>query len=228
MNDTGQSRQRKPTIPEVILNKNSVGSEYIVLKTNEKVVNILAKLPLEKSFPRVYLDPSRGLIMLMTPSYIHEYLGKKTERIISHVAYRMKLSCSELGSTRLSGTRGGYDTGPEPDEAYYIGQNSEAFLAAREKGTAACTEFINNHGPDLIVEIGVTSVDESKLEKYQELGVKEHWQINFKDNTSTPITVAIKDLQNNQPQSIKVSKCLPILNNKLIQDILNPLSQKTI
>ncbi len=226
MNDTCQTIQTKPAIPEITFTKNSVGSEYAVFKTDEETVIKFSKLPLEKIYPRVYLDPDRGLIMLMTPSYIHEYLGKKTERIISYAACRMELSYSELGSTRLSGSRGGYSTGPEPDECYYIGNYSEAFLEAREKGTSACTKFINDHGPDLVVEVGVTSINGSKLNKYQELGVKEHWQINFTDDVSTPITVEFKDLQNDNLQTIKVSNCLPILNDELVQDILTHCHKK--
>ena len=68
-------------------------------------------------------------------------------------------------------------TGLEPDCAFYVGERAERFLAVLEENYAAAEAFIEHTGPDLVVEVEITSVVEAKIERYAELGVRELWRL---------------------------------------------------
>ena len=58
-----------------------LGSTIHVLRADAATVTALAAIDWNRSFPRVCLDPVRGLITLMSPSRLHDDLAE----ILSHI-----------------------------------------------------------------------------------------------------------------------------------------------
>ena len=99
--------------------------------------------------------------MLMTPSFKHEKLVTITDDAIKLIAQNMKRSYYRLGSTRITSpiSKG---TGPESDRSYYLFESTDKFREADDKSETEENEFIKNNGPELVIEIGITSIDNEK------------------------------------------------------------------
>ena len=53
----------------------------------------------------------------------------------------------------------------------------------RHDGDSAVVEFVDRTAPDLVVETEITSFDESKIERYGDLGVRELWRLHARKGT---------------------------------------------
>ncbi len=154
-----------------------LGSSVHVLRADADTVAQLAPIDWNRHFRRVCLDPVRGLITLMIPSHLHENLTHILDDIVDVAADVLGRTSQGLLSTRLRRGDEPPGTGLEPDCAFYVGERAERFRLALAEGQAAADAFLEHTGPDLVVEVEITSADEGKIERYRDMGVRELWRL---------------------------------------------------
>ena len=71
----------------------------------------------------------------------------------------------------------------EPDCAFYLGERARAYRAALAESEAAADAFLERTPLDLVVEAEITHRDESKIERYADLGVRELWRLHGRKGT---------------------------------------------
>ena len=152
-----------------------LGSTFHILRADPETVTALAAIDWNRYFRRVCLDPARGLITLMSPSFPHEDFTELLDDIVEIAGERLAGSVRRLRSTRLRRRGDPPGTGMEPDCAFYLGERARDFRTACVEGMEAAEAFIEATAPDLVVEVEITNVDASKTERYAELGVRELW-----------------------------------------------------
>ncbi len=89
-----------------------------MLHADAGTITELAAVDWNRSFPRVCLDPVRGLIILLTPSRLHEDLTEILNHIIDAAASVVTGAAKGLRHTRLRGRGDPPGTGMEPDCAF--------------------------------------------------------------------------------------------------------------
>ena len=82
-----------------------------------------------------------------------------------------------LRMTRLRPRGDPPGTGLEPDCSFYVGERAERYRLALKEGEASADAFLEELGPDLVVEVEVTHVDKGKVDRYAALEAREFWQI---------------------------------------------------
>ena len=160
-----------------------LGSTIHVLRADPGTVAELAAIDWNRHFPRVCLDPVRGLIALMSPSHRHEDLATIFDDIVDAAGSLLTGAAKGLRSTRLRGRDEPPGTGMEPDCAFYLGARAKEFRAALVEGDAEAVAFIERNAPDLVVEVEITNADAGKVERYGELGVRELWRLHGRRGT---------------------------------------------
>ena len=154
-----------------------LGSVIHVLRADAQTIERLAAIDWNRHFRRVCLDPVRGLITLMSPSRLHEDLGRIFDDIVDEAADRLGQASKPLGSTRLRGRGEPPGTGMEPDCTFYVGERADGYQAALMEGEAAADAFLESTAPDLVVEVELTNADAGKAERYGQMGVGELWRL---------------------------------------------------
>ena len=154
-----------------------LGSTVHVLRADAGTIAELAAIDWSRCFRRVCLDPVRGIITLMSPSYPHEDLTSTFDDIVDIAGSTLTGAAKKLRSLRLRGQGDPPGTGMEPDCAFYVGERAKAYYATREEGEAAVNAFVARVAPDMVVEVEITHADTGKAERYAEMGVRELWQL---------------------------------------------------
>ena len=160
-----------------------LGSTVHVLRADAGTVAALAGIDWNRSFPRVCLDPVRGLVTLMTPSRLHEDLSEILSQIVDTAGAAVSGASKGLRTTRLRGPDEPPGTGMEPDCAFYVGARARGYQAALVEGETAADAFLERTAPDLVVEVEVTRADEGKVERYAGIGVREMWRLHGRKGT---------------------------------------------
>ena len=140
---------------------------------------------------RVCVDPLRGEVMLMAPSWSHEEMSRYVFRLVESAATALSTPCAAGGGTTWS------PPGPrrvEADESFYLGEAAERLRdAKRERRAEIVDAFVTANPPQLVVEVERTHGDTGKPDIYRALGVIEMWRIDrSRDQT---LAVEILDLQ---------------------------------
>ena len=156
-----------------------LGSQVHVLHADAETVTALAAIDWNRWFRRVCLDPVRGLVVLMTPSRLHDDLATILDDIVDAAVSAAK----KLRTTRLRGRNEPPGTGMEPDCAFYLDERARAYRAALVEGEAAAEAFFERTPPDLVVEVEITNADKGKIERYGDIGVRELWQLHGRKGT---------------------------------------------
>ena len=160
-----------------------LGSTIHCLRADAETVTALAAIDWNRSFRRVRLDPERGLVTLMSPSRLHERLTEIVAHVVDAAGSAVTGASTGLRSTRLRGPGEPPGTGMEPDCAFYVGARARDYREAAMEGEAAADAFLERTAPDLVVEVEITSVDEGKIERYRDLGVRELWRLHGRKGT---------------------------------------------
>ena len=188
-----------------------LGSTILHLRADGATVAAVAGVDWSRRFRRVWLDPLREVITLMSPSLPHEELTGVVESIVEGSAETLALAASGLRQTRLRRSKEPPGTGVEPDVDFYIGERADAYRAARDEGKAAAEAFVERTGPDLVVEVEVTHADAGKMERYRDLGVREFWRVRS-SRTREEVEVSFFSLAaRSGPKPVEVSTVLPDL-----------------
>ena len=161
-----------------------LGSTIHVIRADAVTVAALAAVDWSRRFRRVCLDPVRGLVTLMSPSYPHEDLTSIFDDILDTAGGTLTGATKNLRSLRLRGQGEPPGTGMEPDCAFYVGERARSYFKARREGQAAVEAFVERVAPDLVVEVEITHADEGKAERYGEVGVRELWRLHGRKGTT--------------------------------------------
>ncbi len=170
-------------VPAATMIEGPLGSTFHVLRADAETVAALAAVDWNRHFRPVSLDPVRGLITLMAPSFLHDNLVGILEDVVDIASDALRRSSFATRSTRLRRRGDPPDTGLEPDCAFYVGERAERFRAAVAEGMDAADAFLEEIWPDLVVEVEVTSADEGKAERYAEMQVRELWRLHGRKGT---------------------------------------------
>ena len=154
-----------------------LGSTIHVLRADAETVAALAAVDWSRYFRRVCLDPVGGLVTLMAPSFSHDDLGDLLAEVVKTAGNILTGTIRGLHTTRLRKRGDPPGTGMEPDCAFYVGERARDFRAAVAQGPPAADAFLERIAPDLVIEVEITSIDESKIERYAEMGVRELWRL---------------------------------------------------
>lgn len=188
--------------------RTALGSEYLAFFAEPGVVRQLTRARLEDAFRRVVLDPARGLVVLMSPSALHEIITGCLDKIMDVTVRELGADSVPLRSVRWRRPQDPQNSGAEPDCSYYLGDTALAYLGAVRQGEEQEQAFADTHAPDLVVEVGVTHVDRAKRLTYRDLGAREYWHV--KPVPGTLPDIAFLDLQAPaEPAPIAVSRTVP-------------------
>ena len=130
-----------------------LGSTVHVLHADADTIADLAAIDWSRHFSRVCLDPVRGLITLMSPSFPHEDLATILDDVVDAAGSLIAGATKGLRSTRLRGRDEPPGTGMEPDCAFYVGARAKAYYAARDEGKAAVNAYVERVAPDLVIVV---------------------------------------------------------------------------
>ena len=189
-----------------------LGSTIHHLRADAATVAAVAALDWNRRFRRVWLDPLRGVITLMSPSRLHENRTGVFESVVEGAAKTLALAASGLRHTRLRRSEEPPGTGPEPDAAFYLGERARAYWAAEDEGEASADAFVERVGPDLVVEVEVTHADAGKVERYRDLGVREFWRVRGSRGSRARAAVEVSFFSltaGSEPKPLEVSTVLP-------------------
>ena len=160
-----------------------LGSTIHVLRADAGTIAELAAIDWNRHFPRVCLDPVRGVITLMAPSRLHEDLSDILGDIVKDAGSTIAGAIKSIRSTRLRGRGEPPGTGMEPDCTFYVGERARGYYAALAEGEAMLDAYVERIAPDLVVEVEITHADAGKAERYGELGVRELWRLHGRKGT---------------------------------------------
>ena len=91
-----------------------------------------------------------GTVSLMSPSWSHETMGRRTGNFVRMAGHILKISVSEdLGATQWRGP----GMKLEADACFYAGQKSDAYERACMTGFPEAYAFTKANPPDLVIEI---------------------------------------------------------------------------
>ena len=186
VNDVADTRASVETGRQATMHTGPLGSTIHVIRADPETVVALAAIDWNQAFPRVCLDPIRGLITLMAPSRLHDELASALDHVVDIAASALTGAVKGLLSARLREPDSPPGTGLEPDCAFYVGPKARAYRKALAVGKEAADAFFDENAPDLVVEVEITNADESKIERYAELGVRELWLLQNPEGSGAP------------------------------------------
>ena len=186
-----------------------LGSTIYHLRADADTVAALAGLDWTSRFRRVWLDPVGGIVVLMSPSSLHEGLTGVFDDIVDAAADALGRAAAKLRSVRLRGKEAPPGTGVEPDCSFYVGERARAYLDAVAESQKAADAFLEENGPDLVVEVEITHADEGKTDRYADLGVREFWQLRGKRGEKTLRADFLALRRGAAPHPLEASEVLP-------------------
>ena len=170
----------------------SMGSGFTRYRFAPEAIPQLAKLDWHVIGRRVFIDPVRGFIALMSPSPEHEEYARGIDRTVQDMCRALDLRIVTLGSTRWRRPDDPENSGAEPDACFYLGAAAERRDEARRKGREALAAFYRRTPPDLVVEVERSRGDADKPAFYRRLGATEMWRL---DISATIREAVMLDLQ---------------------------------
>ena len=186
-----------------------LGSTIYHLRADAETVAALAGLDWTSRFRRVWLDPVGGIVVLMSPSSLHEGLTRVFDDIVDAAASALGRATAKLGSVRLRGEGEPRGAGMEPDCSFYVGERARAYIAAMAESQEAAETFLAENGPDLIVEVEITPADAGKIRRYADLGAREIWRLRAKRGEKTLRADFLALRRGARPRPLEASEVLP-------------------
>ena len=186
-----------------------LGSTIYRLRADAATVAALAGLAWTSRFRRVWLDPVREVVVLMSPSPLHERLTRVFDDIVDAAATALGRASAKSGSVRLRGEGEPAGTGMEPDCSFYVGERARAYLRAEAESEEAAQAFLERNGPDLVVEVEITHADAGKIGRYADLGVREIWRLSARRGEKTLRADFLALRRGARPRALEASEVLP-------------------
>lgn len=206
LEDTAQELERVDGTIGIERSTGSMGSRYTLYRFVPEEIPRLARLDWNIIGRRVFIDPVRGLIALMSPSPEHEEYTRGIDRTVQDMCRALGLRIVTLGSTRWRRPGDPENSGAEPDACFYLGMAAERRDVARRKGSEALAAFYSRTPPDLVIEVERSRGDADKPAFYRRLGATEMWRLDISGNTREAIML---DLQApRRPEVLEASRVL--------------------
>ena len=209
--------------PAATMIEGPLGSTFHVLRADAETVAALAAVDWNRHFRRVSLDPVRGLVTVMLPSFLHDNLADILRDVVSIASDTLHQAVTRTGTTRLRRRGDPPNTGLEPDCAFYLGERAERFRAAVAEGMDAADAFIEEIWPDLVVEVEVTSADKGKAERYAEMQVRELWLLHGRKGTKELGAEFLALRPNRPPRALAASEVLGGLTPADVCEAVEPV-----
>jgi Uma2 family endonuclease len=162
---------------------------------------ILQALPESRSARLTYYC---GTLEITMPLEDHEFASRMVELFIRILVEELGMEIKTMGSTTLKYRD--LDRSPEPDNAYYI--QNQSSVAGRN------VIFGQDPPPDLVIEIDITHSDIDKNALYSGIGVPELWRFNGQE-------IRFYLLQNQQYVEVEVSPTFPAVPKTRLYEFLN-------
>jgi Uma2 family endonuclease len=169
---------------------------------------ILTALPQTRSARLIY---DRGTLEITMPLEDHDFFSRMIGLFIRILVEELDLKLKTMGSTTLNYPE--LDRGAEPDEAYYIQNQSR--VAGRNVNLA------QDPPPDLIVEVDITHTDINKNRLYAAMGVPEFWQFDGQ-------VLRISQLQNQAYVEVETSPTFPKIPKTRLYEFLDHCKQDEV
>ncbi len=209
--------------PAATMIEGPLGSTFHVLRADAETVAALATVDWNRHFRRVSLDPVRGLVTVLLPSFLHEDLSGILADVVNVASDTLRQAVRRTGTTRLRRRGDPPNTGLEPDCAFYVGERAERFRAAVAEGMDAADAFIEEIWPDLVVEVEVTSADKGKAERYAEMQVRELWRLHGRKGTKALRAEFLALRPDRPPRALAASKVLGGLTPADVCEAVEPV-----
>ncbi len=209
--------------PAATMIEGPLGSTFHVLRADAETVAALADVDWNRHFRRVSLDPVRGLVTVMLPSFLHDNLADILRDVVSIASDTLHQAVTRTGTTRLRRRGDPPNTGLEPDCAFYLGERAERFRAAVAEGMDAADAFLEEIWPDLVVEVEVTSADKGKAERYAEMQVRELWRLHGRKGTKALRAEFLALRPNRPPRALAASEVLGGLTPDDVCEAVEPV-----
>lgn len=137
----------------------------------------------------------RGVLEIIMPSDLHEFIKRLLERIVTTLTEELNLKVRSVGSVTLD--REDLARGVEPDSGFYI-QNAGCIRGRK-------LDLVSHPAPDLVVEVDITSSSTHRLAIYKALQVPEVWRYTVR-------SMEIKQLQNDNYVNCEYSIAFPMVS----------------
>ncbi len=191
---------------EATMHVGPLGSTIHVLRADAGTIAAFAVIDWTRSFRRVCLDPVGGLMVLMTPSRLHDELATVLDHVVDIAASTLSGAVTGLRTARLREPGAPPGTGMEPDCAFYVGGNARAYREALKRGEDAADAFFEKTAPDLVVEVEITSADAGKIDRYGNMGVRELWLLRHRGGRDLPEAEFLALRPRAEPRGLTASK----------------------
>ncbi len=122
----------------------------------------------DPGFCRVRITYDRGVLVLMSPSPLHDRYKKLFGRLIEDVLVGLRMPFEAAGESRWK--KEAERRGLEADESYFLGPEKLAIVAGR------AADRPGDPFPDLAVEIDLSDPAVDRMDIYAALGVPEVWR----------------------------------------------------
>ncbi|WP_373541081.1 Uma2 family endonuclease [Chamaesiphon sp.] len=186
-----------PIIAPVLVGERRVVFHNITWQGYQQLLSILG----ENRASRVTFD--RGILEITMPLEEHEFFGRLIERMIVILVVELGLKVKTMGSTTLD--RSDLERGAEPDNAYYI--QNQSLVAGRK------VDLATDPPPDLVVEVDITHSDINKPALYASMGVPEFWRYNGRE-------WSIYRVQTNRYTEVANSPTFPMVSKERLYEFL--------
>ncbi|PSB56913.1 Uma2 family endonuclease [Chamaesiphon polymorphus] len=186
-----------PIIAPVLVGERRVVFKNITWQGYQQLLGILGEHRATK------LTFDRGILEITMPLEEHEFSGRLIERMIIILVVELGLKIKTMGSTTLD--RSDLDRGAEPDNAYYIQNQSR--VAGRK------VDLATDPPPDLVVEVDITHTDINKPALYAAMGVPEFWRYNGRE-------WLIYQLQGDRYLEVSCSPTFPMVSKEKLYEFL--------
>ena len=197
----------------------SMGSRFTLYRFVPEEIPRLSRLDWSIIGRRVFIDPVRGLIALMSPSPEHEEYTRGVDRTVQDMCRALGLPVVTLGSTRWRRPDDPEHSGAEPDACFYLGDAAERRDEARRKGKEALAAFYRLTPPDLVVEVERSRGDADKPAFYRRLGAVEMWRLDISGNIREAVMLGLQAPEG--PEILQASDVLAPATPAFVLDALD-------
>ncbi len=146
----------------------------------------------------------QGMLEIVMPSELHEFINRILEAIIRALTEELSLRLRGYGSTTLE--REDLAQGVEPDSCFYI-QNVERILGKK-------LNLQTDPPPDLALEVDITSSSKRRFGIYLKLEIPEVWRYTEQRG------VTIYQQQNGEYVECEFSPTFPMISGAVLQQFL--------
>ncbi len=174
----------------------------------ETILNLLGDRPVRVTY-------NRGMLELMILSYAHERYKKLLSRLLETLTEELNIAIASAGSTTFKRQR--LERGLEPDECFYIGNESQV------RGQLSL-DLTEDPPPDLAIEVDISHSSIDRMEIYARLEVPEVWRWEQDQ-------LQFWQLQEGQYSPVETSPTFPQISTATLMEfmtLLNTVDETTI